>query len=193
MLGSVTQEPVEQRPPLTSALSGAELLRWYWLKEELIAAARALGVSPGGGKRELTARLAAALDGVPMPAPAVGPVAGGRSGVRPLSGPLTRESVIPRGQRCTEHLRRFLVAEVGPGFRFDAAMRRFVAEGAGRTLGEAVDHWHATRSEPRGEIAPQFELNRFIRDWHRAHPDGRRSDALAAWRAHRALPVDGRS
>jgi hypothetical protein len=72
-------------------------------------------------------------------------------------------------------------------------MRRFVAEGAGRTLAEAVEHWYATRSEPREEIAPQFELNRFVRDWRRANPDGRRADALPAWRAYRERPVDGRS
>jgi hypothetical protein len=179
----------EQRPSLTPALSGAELLRWYWLKEELVVLARTLGVGTGCGKADLTARLAATLDGVPPPPTAprsVGVVA------KQLSGTLTRDSVIPPGQRCSEHLRRFMVAAVGPGFRFDGPMRRFVAEGVGRTLGEAVDHWWASRSEPKEEIAPQFELNRFVREWHRVHPGARRSDALAAWREHRALPIDRR-
>jgi hypothetical protein len=179
----------EQRPLLTPALSGAELLRWYWLKEELVVLARTMGVGTGGGKVELTARLAATLDGVPPPPTARRSV---RAVGKQLLEPLTRDSVIPPGQRCSEHLRRFMVAAVGPAFRFDGPMRRFVAEGAGRTLGEAVDHWWASRSGPKEEIASQFELNRFVREWHRRHPGARRSDALAAWREHRALPIDCR-
>ena len=61
-----------------------------------------------------------------------------------------------------------------------------------RTLGEAVEHWHATRSAQRPAIGPQFELNRFSRAWHRAHPGGSRADLLAAWSSYRSLPVDAR-
>ncbi|MEU8267526.1 hypothetical protein AB0B89_10185 [Sphaerisporangium sp. NPDC049002] len=81
---------------------------------------------------------------------------------------------------------------VGAGFHFDAAMRDFVATGAGRTLGEAVKHWHATRNQERGEIGAPFELNRFLREWHAAHPGSGRQAALAAWREYRSLPVDAR-
>jgi hypothetical protein len=190
ILRCVTQStPGQRRPPMTSALSAAELQRWYWLKTELVGLARALGVSPGGGKQELTARLAAALDGRPAPTPLVRSPAAARQ----LEGPLTPETVIPRGQRCSQQLRCFFTDEIGPGFRFDGPMRRFIAGGEGRTLSEAVEHWRVTRSEPRGEIASQFELNRFLRNWHAANPNGRPTDALAAWRAYRSLPVDGRS
>lgn len=60
-----------------------------------------------------------------------------------------------------EHFRR----EIGPAFTFDAAMRTFISDGNGRTLGEAVAHWHATRdaaSRPQ-PIGPQFELNAYLR------------------------------
>jgi len=178
---------LETRPPLTPALSGAELRRWYWLREELAAFARTLGVSAGGGKQELTDRLAAHLDGRPVaPPPRRTPAAA------PLPEPLSASTVLPIGQRCTQQLREWFTAEIGPAFRFDGPMREFVGGAAGRTLGDAVDHWHGTRSRPRGEIGEQFELNRFVRAWHLQHPDGARADALAAWRAHRALPVDAR-
>ena len=49
-----------QRPPLTAELTGAELRRWYFLRDELAAFARRLGVSAAGGKQDLTDRLAAA-------------------------------------------------------------------------------------------------------------------------------------
>ncbi|MFH8774113.1 hypothetical protein [Streptomyces sp. NPDC017958] len=58
------------RPPLTADLTGAELLRWYWTLDELTGLARSMGVARHGGKAALTARLAAALDGLPLPAAA---------------------------------------------------------------------------------------------------------------------------
>ena len=166
--------------------TGAELRRWYWTRAELAALARRLGVPAGGGKLELTDRLVAALDGVPLPPP---------SPARPraaaaLPEPLTRQTVLPAGQRCTEQLRRFLRAEIGPAFRFDGAMRAFVADGAGRTIGELVEHWHRTRATDGvpTEIAPQFELNRFLRRWRAANPDGTHAEALVAWKEHRSRP-----
>lgn len=178
----------EPRPPLTDQLSGPELARWYWLSSELVAFARALGVATGGAKRAVTARLVAHLDGRPLPDPE--PVR--RLTPPPLAEPLTAATVLPPGQRCSQQLRRYLTGVIGPGFRFDAPMRAFVARGAGRTLAEAVDHWHRTRSRAAPEIGSQFELNRFLRAWHRDHPDQTHARALDAWRAHRQLPVDAR-
>lgn len=110
-----------------------------------------------------------------------------------LTEPLTAATVIPAGQRCSQQLRAFFTAEIGAGCRFDAAMRYFIADGAGRTLGDAIQHWHATHAEEPREIGAQFELNRFLRDWHAAHPGAGREAALAAWRDHRSRPVDGRA
>jgi len=99
-------------------------------------------------------------------------------------------TVIPPGQRCSQVLRHWFEQEIGPGFAFDGSMREFIAQGAGRTLGEAVAHWHATRAEAARPkpIAAQFELNAFLRQWWAAHPGGTRAEALAAWRDHRAAP-----
>ena len=82
------------------------------------------------------------------------------------------------------------IAEVRSGVQLRPAMREFPEQGAGRTLGEAVEHWHATRGAPRREIAPQFELNRFLRAWHEANPGGSAADARADWKAHRSAPRD---
>ncbi|MFJ6940070.1 DUF6434 domain-containing protein [Streptomyces sp. NPDC101132] len=179
------------RPALSSALTGDELGRWYWTLAELTGLARELGVPRGGGKAALTGRLRAALDGEPVPAE-VRVVR--RPGGRQLAAPVDAGTVIPDGQRCSQVLREFFLREIGPGFHFDAHMRAYVAENAGRTLGEAVAHWHATRAEAAQpqEIGAQFEFNRYLRDWHAAHPAGRREEALAAWRDHRAAPREGR-
>ncbi len=170
-------------------MTGAELRRWYWTLQELTSLAGELGVPRGGGKQALTERLAAALDGVAAPPPARARAAG-----RQLSPPVINETVIPVGQRCSQVLREHFRRQIGPAFTFDAFMRTFIAHGEGRTLGEAVAHWHATRSaaaEPQ-PIGAQFELNAFLRAWRRDHPGGGREDALAAWRHHRSLPRDMR-
>ncbi|TVL88810.1 hypothetical protein CD790_29940 [Streptomyces sp. SAJ15] len=165
--------------------------RWYWTLHELTTLARTMGVPTSGGKQALTARLAAALDGAPAPAePRPARRRGGRSAAQ-LTAPVDGDTRLPEGQRCSQVLRAYFRAELGPGFHFDRHMRAFIAENPGRTLAEAVQHWHDTREEAARpqEIGPQFELNRFLRDWHGRHPDGSRAEAMAAWRAHRARPT----
>jgi hypothetical protein len=181
----------ETRPSLSAALTGAELLRWYWTLEELTALAATLGVPRGGGKQALTERLAARLDGrqTPAPAPQRRPPAG-----RQLNGPLSATTVIPAGQRCSQLLRDYFRREIGPGFVFDSFMRSFIADGAGRTLGDAVAHWEATRGAAAQQrpIGGQFELNAFLRRWRASHPGGTREESLAAWREHRSRPAEER-
>ncbi|MEV6953825.1 DUF6434 domain-containing protein [Streptomyces sp. NPDC051183] len=175
----------EVRPAPSPRLTGDELARWYWTLEELTGLAREMGVPRGGGKAVLTRRLRAALDGLP-----VEPVVRRAPAGRQLAAPVDGRTVIPEGQRCSQVLREFFRREIGPGFHFDAYMREYVARGAGRTLAEAVDHWHATRAraaEPQ-EVGAQFEFNRFLRDWHAEHPEGSRDQALTAWREHRDRP-----
>jgi hypothetical protein len=176
-----------RRPPLSPDLSGAELLRWYWLKAELVALARQLRVRTTGGKAELTARLVAVLDGSPTPTE----VRSAPRAAAQVTDPLHHETVIPVGQRSTQVLRAWFVEQIGPGFRFDRPMRTFIASG-GRTLGEAVDHWYATRHAGPQKIETQFELNRFNRAWRAAHPGSTHAEMLAAWAAHRALPLERR-
>src|SRR5699024_8717312 len=131
------------------------LRRWYWLRAELAALPGELGLSRSGSKEELLERVVAALDGAAPPAPVPRPAAG-----RQLVEPVGPGTVIPPGQRCSQVLRRFFAAQIGPHFRFDEHMREFVAHGAGRTLGEAAEHWHRTRDAPPGVIGEQFEYNR---------------------------------
>lgn len=179
----------ETRPPLSAVSTSRELLRWYWLKTELAALAGRLGVGAGGSKQELVARVAAQLDGQARPARTVRRT----TAAVPLTEPLAGTTQIPVGQQCSQQLRRYFVAAIGPSFRFDAAMRDFIAAGAGQTLEAAVDHWHATRSSPKPPIGIQFELNRFLRRWHQDHPGGSPQEARRAWRVHRARPADRRS
>jgi hypothetical protein len=178
----------EQRPPLSRDLDGAELRRWYWTKDELAVFARALGVRTSGSKEQLTDRLAHRLDGR---AERRDPVR--RTGEAQLASPVTADTVIPPGQRCSQVLRIFFESDIGSSFSFDGPMREFISAANGTaTLGDAVEHWHRTRNQVR-EIGRQFELNRFTRQWHLDNPGGSPEQLRAAWRAYRSLPTDARS
>jgi hypothetical protein len=170
----------ESRPELTAELTGAQLRRWYWTPAELTRFAGSMGIPTGGGRLRLVERLAAPLTDSPS---------GGTLAPAQPTGPLDEATVIPPGRRCSQALRACFTDRPGPTFHFDTHLRTFIVDGAGRALGDAVAHWHATRDQPtQTTIAPRFEFNRFPRDRHRAHPDGSRNAALAGWRHRRALP-----
>lgn len=170
-------------------MSGDELRRWYWLRDELADFARRLELPTSGSKDELTALLVAHLDGEPAPPRPSRRMAGAQ-----LSGPLDQDTAIPPGQRSSQALRAWFEEQIGPAFRFDGEMREFIATSAGeRTLGDAVAHWYASRSTAGNRpIDPQFEFNRFTRRWHATNPGGGRPELLAAWDEYRRRPVEER-
>jgi len=179
----------EERPPLTESLTGAELLRWYWLKDELADFARRLGIRSTGGKEVLTRRIAARLDGIAF----VESQPSRRASAVQLAGPVTADTVIPVGQRCSQVVRAWFVEQVGASFGFDAAMRDFFAHSDGtQTMQDALLHYRATRDRARKSIDAQFEYNRFTRAWYEANPEGAREDLLRAWQSYRSQPVGRR-
>ncbi len=53
---------MEERAPIEEIVTGAELLRWYWLKSEVEAEAKRRGIPLTGSKDEITQRIAYFLD-----------------------------------------------------------------------------------------------------------------------------------
>ena len=177
------------RPDPGQVLSGAQLRRWYWLKEELIRLARSHGVSPTGSKELLTARIAAHLDHEEFAEPAQRPPAPRTQ----LGSTLTATSIIPEGQRCSQVVRHWLQEHAGRSFRFDAHMRDFFAHTDGnQTMDDALQHWQQTRNSGPTTIDRQFEYNRFTRAWRAEHTHGDQQELLAAWRRYRSAPIDER-
>lgn len=174
------------RPLLDSEIAEADFLNWYWTMAELQPFARSLDVSASGSKAVITERIAAALGGRAQPLRGAA-----RAGAQQLEGPISRSTVIPRGQRSTVALREFFEAEIGLTFRFNGHMRTFLSQG-GATLGDAVAHWHATVGTPLPKQSESLEFNQFTKDWHRKHPNGSATECRAAWATYRALPKDQR-
>ncbi len=177
------------RPALTSELTATEFLRWYWLKVELCTFARVLGLSATGSKQDVTARITACLQGKTPPSPSTRPRKTGKR----LEAPLTRQTLIPPGQRASQVLREFFERETGTGFRFTGPIRAFLTESQGdRTLGDAIALIQSGRQQKTVVIGAQFELNRFTRAFHEQHPGATVKEVRAAWIRYRSLPVDQR-
>lgn len=172
------------RPTLNRKIAADDFRSYYWLKEELTAFCRDVGLSTTGGKQEIAARIVRFLE--------TGERESVKSAAKPKSGAMpvtfTRDTLIGANWRCSEPLRAFFSAETGKSYKFNQLMRDFIKEGEGKTLGEALDTWQADQEkpQPRGEIAVQFEYNRHMRAYFDAHPEATRADAIRAWHTAKA-------
>lgn len=169
-------EPMS-RPLLTHVTSAEELLRWYWLKEELIQICRRHKIPSSGTKPELTARIAAHFSGKPL-----------RSAKRVLRkaempSEFGLETRISEGWRCTPALGAFLRSQCGRTFRFNKPVRDFIHSGMGHKLSEVVEVYRQSvkPDAPKLEIPPQLEYNRHTREYYASNPGAKREEVLAAW------------
>ncbi len=174
------------RPDPEDVSTWRDVAQWYWTRAELNAVARRVGVPSSGNKQNITQRLLVHLGqpGSASPAASIEAPGDRRKSNTQMPGPYAEDQVVPAGQRMTRELREWFLDKCGPGFRFDGHMRDFFAAPEGRTLGDAVKLWFSTRGVPRPS-EPQFEYNRFVREYRKSHPAVGHAEVVAAWRAHR--------
>lgn len=173
-----------KRPKLTPHISLADFQGFYWLKEELVFFCRENSLPTTGSKADITARIEHFLTtGNSFLTPGISTKR--RIACDKLPVQLHPDTIIGAHWRCSERLRAFFVQEIGPQFHFNQAMRDFIKHGAGKTLREGIEVWHADRSTPKVEtnIAPQFEYNRHMREFFKANQGKTLQDAIAAWKA----------
>jgi len=194
------------RPSLTEKMSAEEFRNYYFLKEELVRFCREKGLPTGGSKSELTERAARFLSGSAVVENdddfAEPEVSLGREKVRRRvansNEVLSEESVIEEGFICSERHRAFFQEKIGAGFRFVVPFQRWLKANAGRTYGEAIEAYREImRKKSRGdvteEIGPQFEYNRYVRDFF-ADNRGQYElqEAVMCWKYKRDLPGHNR-
>jgi SAP domain-containing new25/Domain of unknown function (DUF6434) len=181
-----------QRPPLARSLDATEFRRWYWLKQELLDFAKQEGIATSGDKPTLSNRIALFLTGVDAQQISTTIRTARHTISRRLPEPLTAETVLGPRQASSQQLRTFFETEIGRRFSYDVHMRTFLASDQHKTLGDAVEHWYATRGAAKPETLPQLELVRFTKAWHAANPTGTQVECRAAWQRYKALPIDER-
>ncbi len=176
---------MENRPVLNEQISAADFRAFYWLKSELTAFCQRYGLPAAGSKAALAERIVVFLSTGEMRRPR----AERRARAAKMPERFGRDTVIGSNWRCSQALRAFFVAEIGPQFHFNGVMRDFIKrDGVGKTLQDAIDAWQQAKRQPRAEteIAPQFEYNRHVREFFKENPGKTLQDAIAAWNDKKA-------
>lgn len=160
-------------------------LNTYWHRSTLTDFCRTNGLPASGSKIALTNRIAAHLSGEAIDSPTRK-----KRGAMPAT--FTADTVIGENWHCSQPLRAFFQSQTDTRFTFNKHMRDFIADGAGKTLGDALHHWHTTRNQQTKTIEPQFEYNRFMRSFFAENKGADLTAAITAWRTHRDTPKSQR-
>ncbi|MEM6366615.1 MAG: DUF6434 domain-containing protein, partial [Planctomycetota bacterium] len=160
------------RPSIASIQSSIELKRWYFLKHELVAHAKSLGLSTRGNKPELIQRIGVYLDSGEV----IGPTK--RASISQFDWArdnLTPETVITDSYRNTRNVRHFMVRHASERFKFTNEFMAWMRSNLGKTLGDAVNFWieldRKKREEGYQEMPlPQNQFNRFTREISQSVP-----------------------
>ncbi len=175
---------MENRPELSGRLSAEAFRSYYYLKEELVAFCKAAGLPAGGGKLEITERIARYLDtGAAPPA---------RPASRPASGApvLTEDAVIEENLVCSERHRAFFREKLGASFSFNVPFQRWLKANAGKTYAEALDAYQRLLAQKRAKALPidrQFEYNAYIRAFFADNPGKTLGQAIRCWQYKKGL------
>ncbi|MEL6822332.1 MAG: DUF6434 domain-containing protein [Calditrichota bacterium] len=184
---------MDKRPRLDIDISETDFKEFYWLKEELVAFCRSVGISTSGSKTELENRIIQFLHN--------GDIATPKRKKKPLSAfdwrnePLSRETIITDSYKNNQNVRQFFTKQIGKRFRFNIAFMDWMKVNIGKNLGNAVDAWldieeqQKTRSEPK-KILPHLQYNRYIRDFLADNPDKSMQDAITYWKIKKSKRGD---
>lgn len=183
----------EKRPDIAAIIEGAELRRWYWLKDELAAEAKRLGLKSSDGKFSILDRIAHFLDTGEMSLPADNKLKP-KSKFDWHSAALTPETIITDSYKNSQNVRRFFKAEVGDQFKFTIGFMDWIRLNHGATLADAVAEYR--RMTAAGEKAPirdHNQFNQYTVDFLKDNPGAGMDEVRRVWALKRALPSeDGR-
>jgi len=56
-------------------------------------------------------------------------------------GEITRETMVDKTYKNTQNVRRFLLSECGPDFKFDRSMIAWIRSDQAKSMGEVADKW----------------------------------------------------
>lgn len=179
------------RPELKKDLHVEDFRNFYWLKEELQSFCRENGMSASGSKLEITERIAVFLETGEITKPMKKRKTSSKEA---LLTNLSLDTVITEHHRCSQMVRAFFKSHI-PKFHFSTYIQNYFKENVGKTYRDVVDVWYEEEERKKDpsykkDIAPQFEYNRFMRDFF-ADPKNKgknRKDAIAAWNQIKKLP-----
>jgi hypothetical protein len=179
------EKGIEKRPELKSTISLNDFQNFYWLKTELVAFCKTNGISASGGKNEIVCRieqfLATGKYDLPLKKANITSNFDWKNAALQLNTKLTDN------YKNTENVRAFMTLHIGSHFKFNTGFMNWANANAGKTLTDAIQEWNRIydrkrNKEQKTEIAPQFEYNRYIRDFMADNPDQTFTSAIRFWK-----------
>lgn len=185
---NVLPDVIEKRPELNGTISRQDFQCFYWLKTELVSFCRANGISATGGKIEIARRIehylvtGKAIHTSRKPIPT--------SSFDWKNSELNLDTKLTDNYKNTENVRAFMTLLVGPHFKFNTQFMNWAKSNTGKSLREAIEEWtqiyyQKKNKEYKSEIAPQFEYNRYIRDFMVDNPGQTSASAIHFWKLKR--------
>ena len=182
----------ERRPVITSIDSAAELRRWYWLKTELAAEAKRLGVRSTGAKFTVLERLCHFHDTGEKVWPGDKVVKNSGAGCTKFdwhSAALDEHTVITDNYKNTQNVRRYFQRQVDEKFKFNIGLLDWFKQNVGKTLGDAAEFWQQQQANPeQTKIKSHNQFNQYARDFVQHNPALGMQGARKYWALKRSLP-----
>jgi Domain of unknown function (DUF6434)/SAP domain-containing new25 len=181
-----------KRPPISSINTGKELKRWYWLKEELVAYSRKIGINYSGGKFEILDRMADVLDNK---ASIAKKSKGITSSFDWSKETLSLQSKITDSYRNGPNVRKIFIVHCGEKFHFSIPFMKWMKDNVGKTLKDAVKEWKrldklSKDKNFKSTIPAHNQYNQYIRDFFLDNPDKTIKEARLCWKKKRQLPLE---
>lgn len=179
---------MSERPKLTKELDCDIFLQYYYLKEELVAFCKEVGLSTTGGKQDITKRIGHFLKtGEKLVEPVVKRK---KVDINPIE--LSLDSIIEDNFVCSEKHRAFFHSIIGDSFSFNVTFQKYLKNNAGKTYSDAVNEWYKIKEDKKknkgkSEIDSQFEYNTYIRDFFKDNSDKSLEDAIRCWKFKKEL------
>jgi hypothetical protein len=183
-----------KRPDIYKIETGAELKRWYWLKQELVDYCKQTQLSYVGAKFDILERIAIALDkGITKSEKQ-------SQSTKPTSKFLWAKSVLSLDTVITDsytngpNTRKFFKQHCGDKFHFSIPFMDFMKNNCGKTLNDAVYEWHRLNEQKKdknfkSEIPEGNQYNKYIRDFFADNPNLTIEQARHFWKLKRRLPL----
>ena len=172
------------RPILDPTISVDDFKNYYWLKEELTAFCKMVGINSMGSKTGLTDKIIQYLEtgritNIHAKIPA-------KSKFDWNNEILTLNTIVTDNYKNTENVRSFMKRHIGNHFRFNTAFMNWMKANAGKTLKDTIEVWREIQNnKSQHEIAPQFEYNTYIRDFLADNKGKQLKDAIHFWKLKR--------
>ncbi len=186
---------MDKRPELKKDVSIEDFRDFYWLKVELVKFCHEEGLSKQGGKIQIANRIEDYLKTGNKETAIKQKKVTRISNFNWNLENLTLGTVIADNYKNTENVRSFFQNHIGSAFKFNVTFMNWMKQNIGKTLGDAANEWMKIEFEKkinkqRKKIAPQFEYNRYIRDFLEDNPNKTKKNAIQFWKIKRSIRGD---